>query len=180
MLEKILYQNQAKLKEEITDVLLEAFPEEERPPVNYFFESLKNAANTLVAYFDRDTFIGFAFLSKYQDVCYIFFLAVKKEYRRQGYGGQILENIKQDYQDYVLMIAYEEVNPQYPNYLERVNREKFYLSHGFKNNNLKTNEYGVIYQTAYIGNRQVTFKEYKEIFILGFGKRNENYVKEVK
>ena len=180
MLRQLIYQNQPELKQEITEVFIEAFPEDERPPVNYFFKSLNKASNTLIAYFDQDTFIGFAFLSKYQDVCYIFFLAVKKEYRHQGYGGQILEQIKKENKDYVLLIAFEEVNPQYSNYLERVNREKFYLSHGFIDNQLKTNEYGVTYQTVYIGNHKVSFKEYKEIFLLGFGRKNEKYVKEVK
>ena len=180
MLTQVLFQNQKELKQEISEVLVEAFPPEERPPVAYFFKSLKRKENELFAYYDKETFVGFAFLSRYLDVCYIFFLAVKKEYRHQGFGGQILEMIKDSNKDSVLLICYEEVNPQYPNYLERADRERFYLSHGFKDNKLKTNEYDVIYQTAYIGKRHVTFNEYKKIFVIGFGKEREKYLKEVR
>ena len=78
------------------------------------------------------------------------------------------------------LLCYEEVDPKYDNYEERVIREKFYHSHGFKANGLKTNEYGVVYETAYIGEHKVDFKSYQEIFVLGFGERNRPYIKEHK
>ena len=178
-LQAIKYQQQARLKADISSLYLEAFPENERPPLDYFFKSLERKENRLFAYYEKDVFIGFSFLTIYQDVCYIFFLAVNKMYRHQGYGGQILELIKKEYQDYILLLCYEEVDHHYPNYLERLARERFYQSHGFQNNQLKTDEYGVIFQTAFIGSHQVDFLTYLEIFKLGFGKGNEKYIKEV-
>ena len=178
MLNKILYLDQIDIKREVSSLLESAFPEDERPPTKYFFKSLKKKENKLYAYYLDNTFIGFAFLSFYQDVCYIFFLAVVEEYRHQGFGGQIIEDIKKEYLDLVLLLCYEEVDPKYPNYEERVIRQKFYFSHGFKPNKLKTNEYGVIYETAYIGSHQVDFTSYQEIFVLGFGERNRPYIKE--
>ena len=178
MLNKILYLDQIDIKREVSSLLESAFPEDERPPTKYFFKSLEKKENKLYAYYLDNTFIGFAFLSFYQDVCYIFFLAVVEEYRHQGFGGQIIEDIKKEYSDKVLLLCYEEVDPKYPNYEERVIRQKFYFSHGFKPNKLKTNEYGVIYETAYIGSHQVDFTSYQEIFVLGFGERNRPYIKE--
>ena len=178
MLNKILYLDQIDIKREVSSLLESAFPEDERPPTKYFFKSLKKKENKLYAYYLDNTFIGFAFLSFYQDVCYIFFLAVVEEYRHQGFGGQIIEDIKKEYLDLVLLLCYEEVDPKYPNYEERVIRQKFYFSHCFKPNKLKTNEYGVIYETAYIGSHQVDFTSYQEIFVLGFGERNRPYIKE--
>lgn len=178
MLNKILYLDQVDIKKEVSSLLESAFPEDERPPTKYFFKSLEKKENKLYAYYLDNTFIGFAFLSFYQDVCYIFFLAVVEEYRHQGFGGQIIEDIKKEYLDLVLLLCYEEVDPKYPNYEERVIRQKFYFSHGFKPNKLKTNEYGVIYETAYIGSHQVDFTSYQEIFVLGFGERNRPYIKE--
>lgn len=166
---QVIYQNQKELKKQISEVYLEAFPEEERPPVHYFFKCLERKENELVAYFDDETFIGFTFITRYQDICYILFLAVKKEYRHQGYGGQILEIIKRNNKENVILIFYEEVNPQYSNYEERVKREQFYLSHGFIDNNLKTNEYDVIYQSVYLGKHQVDYQTYFIIFELAFG-----------
>ena len=178
MLKKYEYLDQEDIKKEVSSLLESAFPEDERPPTFYFFKSLEKKENKLFAYYLDNTFIGFSFLSFYQDVCYIFFLAVSSNYRHQGFGGQILEDIKTTYPDLVKLLCFEEVDPKYPNYEERVNRRKFYYSHGFQPNNLKTNEYGVVYETAYIGSHQVDFKSYQEIFVLGFGERNRPYIKE--
>ena len=178
MLEKRLYLDQLDIEKDVSNLLESAFPIEERPPTNYFFKSLEKKENKLFAYYLNNIFIGFAFLSFYQDVCYIFFLAVEENKRHQGFGGQILEDIKKEYSELVLLLCYEEVDPKYPNYVERVNRRNFYYSHGFKPNKLKTNEYGVIYETAYIGSHQVDFSSYQEIFVLGFGEHNRPYIKE--
>ncbi len=165
MLNKIIYSNQENIKKDVGDLLVEAFPEDERPPVDIFFKNLIiNKEHTrLIAYYDNNTFVGFTSLVFYKDICYLFFLAVSPTLRHQGYGSQILEIIKNDYQDYIILLAFEEVDPQYDNYEERKNRKAFYLNHGFKDNGFKSNEWGVIFETAYIGKRKVSFLEYKEI-----------------
>ena len=180
MLEKREYLGELDVRKDVSSLLESAFPIDERPPTKYFFKSLERKENKLFVYYFGNTFIGFAFLSFYQDVCYIFFLAVVDSYRHQGLGGQIIEDIKNTYQDYVLLLCFEEVDPKYSNYEERVKRKHFYYSHGFKDNKLKTNEYGVIYETAYIGSHLVSFTSYQEIFVLGFGERNRPYIKEAK
>ena len=179
MLKIVTYHQQENVRKDVAFLFLEAFPEDERPPVSRFFANLKRKENKLLAYYQEGVFIGFSYLTFYEDVCFIFFLAISKEYRHQGYGGWILEYLKQEYQDYVLLLGYEEVDPRYPNYQERINRERFYFAHGFKNNHLKTDEYGVIFQTAFIGHHQIDFKTYLEIFKLGFGQGCEKFIKEV-
>ena len=177
MLEEIVYQNQRNIKKDVTTLLVEAFPINERPPVNYFFANFKRKENILLAYYEKDNFIGFASLTLFEDVAYLFFLAVSPTYRHQGYGGQILEMIKKQYQDYVILLCYEEVNPHYPNYLERKKREKFYLKHQFKNNDFISDEWGVRFQSAYFGKHQVSFETYREIFKIGFGEQALIYLK---
>ena len=178
MLRKEIYQGQAKLKEDISALFLEAFPEDERPPLWVFLRSLEKKEVTMLCFYDENAFIGFTYLAVYQDVCGLFFFAVNKKYRHQGYGGQILEIIKKDYQNYVIMLAYEEVDEKYPNYVERLNRKEFYRHHDFIDNKIKTNEYGVIYETAYIGSHQVSFSSYLEIFKIVFGKNQGHNVVE--
>ena len=180
MLRKIAYNGQKELKKLITNLLESAFPEDERPPTNRFFSSLKRKGNELFAYYDEDEFIGFTSLTFYQDICFIFFLAVQEEKRHQGYGGQILEDIKTAYHDCVILLCYEEVNPQYQNYEERVLREKFYQKHGFKDNKMKTDEFGVIFQTVYIGQHLIEFETYLEVITIAFGEYVRDYVKEVR
>ena len=169
MLRKEVYSGSEKAKKEISELFLEAFPEDERPPLFVFLKSLEKKEITMLLFYERETFIGFAYLAMHEDICCIYFLAVSSQYRHQGYGGQILEIIKEDYKDYVLMLCYEEVNPKYPNYEERVLRKSFYRSHGFIDNKIKTNEYGIIYETAYIGSHLVSFDKYLELFKLVFG-----------
>lgn len=178
MLVKEIYSSQDNIKKDISGLFLEAFPEEERPPLNVFLKSLKKKEVTLLAFYDDQSFIGFAYLAIYKDICCIFFLAVSPNHRHQGYGGQILEIIKEEYRDHVLMLGFEEVNPKYENYEERVLRKSFYNKHGFIDNKLKTNEYDVIYETAYIGSHRVSFLDYKEIFKIVFGKGREAFIKE--
>ena len=176
---KIPYQGQKEYQKLIISLLESAFPVNERPTAKVFFDSLKREENTLLLYFDEEVFVGFAYLSLYQDVCYLFFLAVVASKRHQGYGGLILEDIKQVYQNYVILIAYEEVDQKYPNYEERKKREQFYLKRGFKNNQMKTNEFGVVYQTVFIGDHRVSFLTYREVFKLGFGEKALKNIKEV-
>ena len=177
MLEKREYLNQTTIKKDVSHLLTTAFPEDERPPVSYFFKSLEKKENHLFAYYSSNEFIGFTFITLYQDICYIFFLAVSEGKRHQGYGGEILEEIKKTYHDCVILLCYEEVDPKYPDYENRQRREKFYVSHGFEDNYLKTNEFGVIFQTAYIGKHHVDINEYVEIFVLGFGEHCRKHVK---
>ena len=173
MLRKEIYRNQENIIKDISELYLSAFPEEERPPLDKFLNSLKQKEITLLTFYKEDTFIGFAYLVFYQDICCLFFLAVSSNYRHQGYGGEILEILKKEYKDYVIMLCYEEIDPKYPNYEERVNRTNFYYSHGFIDNKIKTNEYGVIYETAYIGSHPISFTNYFQIFKLAFGEGHE-------
>ena len=176
MLRKEFYSDTPKEKQEVSDLFLEAFPEDERPPLFIFLRSLKKKEITLLTFCDNETFIGFAYLAIHKDICCLYFLAVSAPYRHQGYGGQILEILKQEYKDYVIMLCYEEVDPKYENYEERVSRKNFYRSHGFIDNKIKTNEYGVIYETAYVGSHLVSFVDYLEIFKLVFGPNQDGYV----
>ena len=173
-----IYKDQEKIKKDVSKLFLEAFPEDERPPLNKFLKSLNNKSISLLTFYEEKAFIGFAYLAFYEDICCLYFFAVSPSYRHQGYGGKILEILKEMYQDYVLMLCYEEVDSKYENYEERVSRKNFYLSHGFKNNIIKTNEYGVIYETAYIGSHLVSFSKYLEIFKMVFGPGHDKHVLE--
>ena len=177
MLVKVLFNNESNIKKDVTNLLVTAFPKKERPPVDYFFMSLKRKENTLIAYYEKDFFIGFSYSTIYKDICYIFFLAVAESYRHQGYGGEIIEDIKKSYPDYVILLCFEELDPKYPNYEERVKRKNFYYSHGFKDNKMKTNEFGVIFETAFIGKHRVDFSTYVEIFVIGFGEFARKHIK---
>ena len=177
MLEKREYLGELDIRNDVSSLLESAFPIEERPPTEYFFKSLERKENKLFAYYLNNTFIGFTYLCFYQDVCYIFFLAVSENYRHQGYGGQIIEDIKASYPEHVILLCFEEIDPKYDNYVERLQRKNFYYSHGFQDNKLKTNEFGVIFETAFIGKHLIDFATYVEIFVIGFGEFARKHIK---
>ena len=74
MLREVIYTDQVNVKEDVSTLLVEAFPEDERPPVDFFFGNLKENKNvSLIAFYEDDAFIGFTSLAFYQNICYIFF-----------------------------------------------------------------------------------------------------------
>ena len=176
----IEYKKDKKIRKDVEPLFLSAFPEDERPPASYFFKSFDNPINHLYAFYDNDAFVGFTSLILYKDICYLFFLAVSPELRNQGYGSSILSEIKKLYKNNVLLLCYEEVDKKYKDYEKRLKRAQFYIKNGFIDNNLKTNEFGVIFQTAYIGKHKVSFEDYQNIFAEGFGEFALEHLKRVK
>lgn len=174
------YKTDNSIRKDIEPLFISAFPSDERPPADYFFSSFDKTNNHLYGFYDSGLFVGFSSVIIYKDICYIFFLAVKESQRNKGYGSQILKQIKDMYKDYVLLLCYEDVDPSYKDYENRKRREQFYMKNGFKKNPLKTNEFGVVFQTAIKGNRTVSFFEYQEIFKNGFGEFALKHLKEVK
>ena len=71
-----------------------AFPVEERLPLwQLSWNSLKNGQSFL-AYFDQGVFIGFTYAICTDNLVYLLFLAVKESKQSQGYGSQILAQVK--------------------------------------------------------------------------------------
>lgn len=176
----VRYKLNPHIKKDISDLLIEAFPESERPPVDIFFGNVnRNKENELYGYYERDKFIGFSYLTLYKDICYLFFLAVKKEERNKGFGTKILDLIKKEHKDKVILLCNEEVDDKYLDNDLRIKRRDFYIKNGFVYNGYKTNEFGVIFETRYFGNHPVPFEDYSEIYVLGFSEYARKYLKKV-
>ena len=93
------YNNDQTIRKDVEPLFISAFPKEERPEPDYFFSSFDKENNHLYAFYDKKTFVGFASVIIYKHICYIFFLAVKDEYRNKGYGSEILKEIRNLYKD---------------------------------------------------------------------------------
>ena len=157
------------IKNDVEPLFLSAFPEDERPPAKRYFSLFKKKSNILYGFYEGKNFIGFASVTIYKDIAYIFFLAVTLENRNKGYGSAILSYIKNEYQNYTVLLCYEEVDDKYPDNDLRKKREEFYIRNGFIRNPFKSDEFNVVYQSAYYGSHEVSFEEYQEIFKMGFG-----------
>ena len=179
MLEARNYKDYPKIVKDVEPLFLSAFPEQERPPKEIFFSSFKKKNHFLLGFYKENTFIGFVSTITYKDICYIFFFAVEEAFRNKGFGSEIIKIIKNIYKDYTLLLCYEEVDEKYADYEKRKRRENFYFNNGFVKNPAKTNEFGVIFQTAVCGSRFVSFEEYREIFISGFSKYAGKHLKQM-
>ena len=176
-MESINYKNNRKIKKDIKELYLSAFPKEERPPAWIFFKNALRDNQNLYGYYENGEFIGFSQLTLYKDICYLFFLAVSQNKRHQGYGSKILNLIKEENKDKVILLCYEEVDDKYIDNELRIKRKHFYTKNGFRYNELKTNEFGVIFETCYYGSHFVNYEDYVEIFVQGFGEFARKYIK---
>ena len=173
----INFKDNSEIRKDIEPLYVGAFPEEERPPEWLFFENALKEDNELLGFYENDEFIGFTNLLFHNDLCYMFFLAVSPEHRNKGYGSQIIQDAFKLYPDKTFVLCYEEIDDKYDDIELRKRRRDFYYRNGFKDNNLKTCEYWVNYDTCYHGSHQVSFDEYLGLMIHCYGWRAKKYIK---
>ena len=171
------YKEQPRIREDIEPLYISAFPEEERPPVDMFFDNALKEDNELLGFYENDEFIGFTNVLFYKDLCYVFFLAIAPVKRKQGYGSSILKYVTETYKEKRFVLCFEEVDEKYEDNSFRIKRRDFYYRNGFKDNKLKTCEYWVRYDTVYCGDHPVTFEEYLSIMVHCYGELAKKYIK---
>ena len=176
-MEFINFKDSKEIRRDIEPLYISAFPVEERPPAFLFFDKSLEEGNELFGIYKNNEFIGFTNVLSYKDISYIFFLAVSPNKRNQGYGSKILQSVLNLNKEMTYFLCYEEIDDKYLDNSLRIKRREFYHRNGFKDNNLKTCEYGVYYDTCYQGNRQVTFDDYLELMIARYGNRAKKYIK---
>lgn len=136
-----------------------AFPSEERPPFSFFYYTPRQ---DLKGVYDEDTFIGLVDTIEYQDVVYLFFLALKKKYRQKGYGSTILKDLFSRFPNKRIYLLAEEIDEKYPNYEERISRLSFYKKNGMYPTSTNIDEYDIVY-TLLSNNTKVTYQDHMKI-----------------
>ena len=145
-----------------------SFPRNERIPFMRLYRQL-DESHVFYAYYDNDEFIGLSFLFLHGSIAYLSYLAVKPEFRNQGYGGQILELIKQQYATFTIVIDIEEAEAASPNYEERVQRRAFYLRHGFASSSVFYSIFNVDYELLSF-NGTITAQQWQQLITAFWGK----------
>lgn len=110
-----------------------AFPVEERLPLwQLSWNSLKNGQSFL-AYFDQGVFIGFTYVICTDNLVYLLFLAVKESKQSQGYGSQILAQVKKKAGVRPCVLTIEPMDEeQVSNRAQRLKRLAFYERNGYQ------------------------------------------------
>lgn len=109
----------------------EAFPAAERTDIEEMFAFSRDADAQLLGIYEAGAPVGFAFLVKNAACGYVYYFAIDKALRSQGYGGAAIEELLGRYPQLQLILDFEELDPAAANYDQRLRRKGFYLRHGF-------------------------------------------------
>lgn len=147
----------------------EAFPKDERIPI-FLLKILarKNKAKFYGIY-DREKFVGLIYNIFYKDIAFVFYLAIDKGRRGQGYGSKVLESIKQKYGNHRIILCIEPIDKNSDNNEQRIKRKKFYIKNGFKDANYTIKERNVVYEMLYY-KQNITLQEFQELMKNYLGK----------
>lgn len=113
-----------------------AFPVEERLPLwQLSWNSLKNGQSFL-AYFDQEVFIGFTYAICTNNLVYLLFLAVEESKQSQGYGSQILAQVREKAGERPCVLTIEPMDEEdASNRTQRLKRLAFYENNGYQSLN---------------------------------------------
>lgn len=135
----------------IKKLYIEAFPPEERCPFYFLKKRAKQGKGDLWAVYDNDTFVAMISMVSNDKIAYLFFFAIQKEYRGQGFGSQILKKLPELYEGKRIFLAREQLDENADNNEQRIRRHNFYLRNGFKDWPLQLQEASMIYDAMGIG-----------------------------
>lgn len=150
-----------------------AFPANERAPFWLLVRKNKPSTADFWAFHDGDRCVGFTYVVKYQELAYIFYLAIQADERGRGYGTKAIEALKQVYAGKRIFLALESPDKTAANYEQRVKRHAFYEKCGLSDIPYQLKEASVIYSLMGIG-RPVEPEEYHammENYLGGFFSR---------
>ncbi len=141
-----------KITKEFKDLeLVEALAKEAFPPEEYLapsklIEMSDDGEVDFFALYDVDTFVGFTVISLYEDMCYLFFLAISSEHRSRGYGGKTLRLLDELYPDKQQVVDFEMIDESAANNAQRITRKAFYTRNVYKETGKFISYLGVDYE----------------------------------
>ena len=148
---------------------ISAFPVYERYPLfilNWWSKS-KNAKFYNI--YDGELWIGFNYLMMDNNILMLQYLAIDANIRSKGYGGKIIEKIKNMYSDKVIILGIEIPDEKSKNNEDRIKRKKFYLNNGFIESGYYIKQKPVPFELLIYGNYFSIDKLYK-LYETLFGK----------
>ena len=114
----------------LQDLLVEAFPPNERPPFDGLLEKANQGFADFLVIREENRNIGLAYLVPIEDVVYLFYFAVDSTCRGKGYGSAALKAILEKYKEYHVLFSIEDWEEEAENTEQRIKRHKFYLRCG--------------------------------------------------
>ncbi len=144
--------NAVQINEEFNDLTLveqlakEAFPPEEYLSPTELIRIARQGQVDFWGLYDKSSFVGFMVVSQYDDICYLFFLAITANARSCGYGSQALKILADLYPGKQQVVDFEMIDDLAPNNEQRVLRKAFYMRNGYKETGKFISYLGVNYE----------------------------------
>lgn len=123
-----------------------AFSPEEYPAPAKLAEMAEVDDFDFLALMDSDSFVGFMAVQTYQNLVYLFFLAIDAPFRSKGYGGRAVEALKAAYPGKKQVVDFEMADDTAGNREQREKRRDFYLRNGYRETGLFLTYLGVDYE----------------------------------
>ncbi len=83
-----------------------AFPDDERADFKFLLNG-RYPNYELFAITKENVFLGFIFVTKFKNIAYVVYFAIKKEFRNCGYGSLALSLLKEKFKDCAIMLSIE-------------------------------------------------------------------------
>lgn len=124
----------------------EAFPPEEYLAPQTLLRMAREGQLVFLALTEEDRFVGYMAVRLYEDLVYLFFLAIDPSRRGQGYGSRALETLRARYSERQLVVDLEMQDDAAENSAQRQRRKAFYLKNGYRETGLFLSYLGVQYE----------------------------------
>lgn len=130
---------------------VEALAKEAFPPAEYLapkdiIKMVERGEVDFYGLYDEDLFVGFTVICLFENICYLFFLAVCDKYRSKGYGSQALRILYELYPDKLHVVDFEMTDESAPNNGQRITRKRFYMRNGYRETGKYISYLGVDYE----------------------------------
>lgn len=142
---------ESRFWERVNILAKEAFPPEEYLAPSELVKMAHSDNFDFIALLDEDTFVGFMVVLLYENMAYLFFLAIDADSRGKGYGSRAIETLTAEYPDKIHTVDFEMPDDAAPNREQRKKRRSFYLRNGYRETGLFLSYLGVDYEVFCMG-----------------------------
>ncbi|HEM6115818.1 GNAT family N-acetyltransferase [Streptococcus pluranimalium] len=121
----------SKNYKQVRDLYRTVFPIEERLPFIFLMLNSYRTIASAYAYYQEEKFIGFAYIIHNKDYLFVTYLGVNPEHHSQGFGSQMLADLKKLADGRHMILSIEPLDTKADNYHQRLKRLAFYERNGF-------------------------------------------------
>mgnify|MGYP003591843196 CR=1 FL=1 len=155
--------SESKELDTVIKLYKESFPPiEHRDIKSVFFD--KTGIVSVFAFYETDSFCGFACTLQHLDICYILYLATVPSLRGKGIGSKILAQLHSHYLQKIIVLDIEEEDLKSENNNERIRRKRFYLRNGYQETHIINEWRGISFEVLSI-NEIISKKKYDDFWL---------------